>query len=122
MSDAFLDETLSPVLLTARATVAFLPAWLLRALHHLPGQHAIVPELVVYSLCPYKIDKIDDDNEDQIVASAQAVSKLTATADMMTAEQIGAVRAFLEYVQRRSPDAELLRRFIEPALETVWKL
>jgi hypothetical protein len=41
---------------------------------------------------------------------------------MMTTEQIGAVRAFLEYVQRRSPGAGTLRRFIGPTLETVWKL
>lgn len=63
MSDAFLDETLSPVLLTPRATATFLPSWLLRALDRLPEEHAIVSEFVVYSLCPYNID---DDNNDQM--------------------------------------------------------
>jgi hypothetical protein len=66
--------------------------------------------------------RIDDDNEDQTVASPNAVSCLREIAEMMTTEQIGAVRAFLEYVQHRSQGAGTLRRFIGPTLQTVWKL
>jgi hypothetical protein len=35
-ADPFLDETWAPMLLTPRATAAFLPAWLLRALDQSP--------------------------------------------------------------------------------------
>lgn len=117
LPDGFLDQTSSPTLLTPRASAAFLPAWLLRALDQLPAKE-VVTEFTVYSLCPYNID---DDNEDQMIANPHAMSGLAQTRELMTPEQVGVVRALLEYVRDHGPDSEWLRRFIEPALEKIWK-
>jgi hypothetical protein len=96
------------------------------ALDHLPEKAEVVTEFTVYSLCPYDID---DANEDHVIAKPYRLSELTQTRELMTSQQIGAVRAFLEavrafleYVRHYAPKAEGLGRFVEPALETIWKL
>ncbi len=112
------DETCSPMLLTPRATAVFLPAWLLRALDQLPAQ-GIVTEFTVYSLCPYNID---DGSEERMIASPHATFSLAETRELMTPQQIRAVRGFLEHVRDYAPNAAWLHRFIEPALATTWAL
>ncbi len=113
----FLDFTCSPTLLTPEAFIAFLPAYLLRALDDL-DRHSVVVEFTVYSLCP---DKPEKHGQEEQVGHQDGVSRLLQRARSMNPVQIQAIRAFLVFVQENAGDAEWFRPFITGALEKVWQ-
>jgi hypothetical protein len=110
ISTAFLDATGDPVLLTPAAFVAFLPAYLFRALDNL-SPHSQVAELTVYTLCP--IDRKD--------LPYQATGNwLLERAKLMSPSQVRAIRAFLQFAQENLSDGEWFRSSSTDALESIW--
>lgn len=109
--DDFVDLTCSPILLTASAFHAFLPAYMLRSLDSLAEEQNVV-EFTVYSLSP-RLPEDDGPNPQN--------QRLTERAKLMTAEQILAIRNFLSHVLSCAPDSEWLNDFIGAALSSVWR-
>ncbi len=101
----FLDFTGNPTLLTPEAFVAFLPAYLLRALDDL-NPHGAVLGLTVYSLtlCPEEWQ----------------VRRMFERIRLMTVAQVQAVRAFLKFAQENSGDPKWNRSEFAHALEKIW--
>ena len=116
ISNAFLDFTCSPVLLTPEAFAAFLPAYMLRALDDL-SPHAVVAEFTVYSLCPNDPEESGEENS----SNEYKVSSLLQCAGLMTPEQIQAIREFLVFMQENAGDGRWFRPMITSALERVWR-
>jgi len=101
----FLASTGNPTLLTPEAFVAFLPAYLLRALDDL-SPHGAVSGLTVYSLTPSREE--------------WQVRRVFERIRLMTGAQVQAVRAFLKFAQENSGDPEWNRRDFARAFEKIW--
>jgi hypothetical protein len=116
ISNAFLDFTCSPVLLTPEAFTAFLPAYMLRALDDLSPQ-AVVAELTIYSLCPNYLEE----NGEESSSNEYKMNRLLQSAELMAPEQIQAIREFLVFMQENAGDGHVFRPIITSALERVWR-
>lgn len=116
ISNAFLDLTCSPVLLTPEAFNAFLPAYMLRALDDL-SPFAVVAEFTVYSLCP----NYPEENGEEGSSNEYKVKELIKCASLLNSSQIQAIRAFLVFVNENSGEGEDFQPIITSALETIWR-
>jgi hypothetical protein len=110
--NTFIDFNSSPVSLTPEAFQAFLPAYMLRGLDDLIGERMVL-EFTVYSLCP---DREPDDE----IADQKKRTWLSMRRNVMTSEQLQAIRNFLTFVTANAKDRESWRPIVDKAFETIW--
>ncbi len=115
VSEAFLDFTCSPVLLTPEAFHAFLPAYLLRGLDDLTGR-TVVLEFTVYSLCP------DDDEEEDEYDQERHRQYLRERAILMSPHRLRrSGHSTVCAGKGLAETGEWLQPFVTRGLEGVWR-